>query len=102
MMRWLVLILLFTAPMLAGCGTPQEPKIITKTVNVEVAVPCIDKAKLPARPALMTLEQIRAALAAAPLFDDRMKIIVAQLRLYSGWTPVIEGALAGCATVPSP
>lgn len=94
MRLWLLLALLFTLPMLASCGHTPDAKVDTQTVDKAVPVPC--DPPLPPRPALMTKDQIKAALAAAPTLDDRAKIITSQLLLYLGWTPTIEGALQGC------
>lgn len=93
-------ICLAAAIFLAGCTTPPspEPVIITKEVKVAVTVPC--KPTLPARPNLMTKEQIKGALAVAPSLDDKVKIMTEQLLLYVGWMPIVEGALTGCGTAP--
>lgn len=93
-------IILFIA--LAGCATPAppEPIVITKEVKVAVAVPC--KPTLPARPNLMTKEQIKAVIAVAQSLDDKVKIVTEQLLLYVGWVPVVEAALDGCGKVPVP
>lgn len=93
-MRLLALAFLFV---LASCATP-EPKIETKPVNIAVPVKC--GVELGERPMLQTKEVIAKALAAAPTFDDRLKIVSEQLLLYMGWTPKVEGALSGCVTVP--
>lgn len=100
MNRWTILFTVMLAvSFFTGCATTTpDPVIVTKTVEKAVPTPC--KPTLPPRPALMTLEQIRAALAEAPTVDDQVKIITGQLILYAGWTPTIEGALSGCATVP--
>lgn len=83
---------------LASCGTPSETKIETKPVNIAVPVTCgVD---LGERPMLQTKDVIAKALAAAPTFDDRLKIVTEQLLLYLIWTPKVEGALTGCVTVP--
>lgn len=91
---WLALALVFTLPMLQGCGHVRDAKVETQIVEKAVPVPC--NPPLPPRPALMTKAEIKAALAAAPTLDDRAKIITTQLLLYLGWTPTIEGALQGC------
>ncbi len=78
---------------LAACATP-ETKIDTVPVDVAVPVPC--KPDLGARPALLTKEQIKAALDAAPVHDDKVKIITEQLLLYLGWTAKVEAGLKGC------
>ena len=78
---------------LAACATP-EPRVVTKEVKVAVPTPC--KPDLGPRPALMTKDQIKTALAAAPTLDDKTKIITEQLLLYIGWTPVVEAGLKGC------
>jgi hypothetical protein len=88
-------ILCFT---LVGCATP-EPRIVTKEVKVAVPTPC--KPTLGQRPALMTKDQVKVALASAPTFDDKTKIITEQLLLYIGWTPIVEAGLKGCAGVPN-
>lgn len=90
---------LMAAPMLAACSTP-EPQIITKEVHIAVPTPC--DPTLPARPALMDKDQVKAALATAPAFDDRVKILSSQLLLYMGWTPIVEAALNGCKSAPPP
>jgi len=82
------LILLLTA-----CGTTRE-RIVIQEVKVSVPVPC--DPTLPQRPALMTKEKVRAAMAAALNLDDRIKIVTEQLLLHIGWVPVIEGGLRGC------
>lgn len=87
------LLIAFLCMLLAACQTP-EPSIVTQTVEVAVPVPC--KPNLGQRPALMAKEQIKAALATTPTFDDRMKIIAEQLAMYVGWTPVVEAGLKGC------
>jgi len=84
---------------LTGCGTPPEPKIVTQTVKVEVPVPC--KPDLGQRPALMTKDQINAALVAAPNFDERVRLLTDQLLLYMGWMPQVEAAVKGCSQVPA-
>lgn len=91
---WLLLALIFTLPMLATCGHTPDAKVETQVVEKAVPVPC--NPPLPPRPALMTKDQIKAALAVAPTFDDRAKIVATQLLLYMGWLPTIEGALQGC------
>lgn len=86
---------------LGGCPTPQtpEPEIKVDIAKVAVTLPC--KPTLPARPKLMTKEQIKGALVVAPTLDDKVKIVTEQLLSYIGWTPVVEGALEGCGKVPS-
>ena len=81
-----------------GCTTPPEPGIITKTANVAVPTPC--KPDLGPRPELMTKDQLKSAVAAASNFDDRVKVLTAQVLLYIGWVPVIEAGLKGCEGVP--
>ena len=78
---------------LMSCA-PSEPKIVTQIVEVAVPVPC--KPDLGGRPALLTKEQIKAALEVAPVHDDKVKIITEQLLLYLGWTPKVEAGLKGC------
>lgn len=94
-MRWTLVLCLC----LAACGTPPEPVVVTKEVKVAVPTPC--KPTIGQRPALLTKDQIKAALAAAPLFDDKMKIVTEQLLLYIGWAPVVEAALKGCEGSPN-
>lgn len=91
-----VLAILFA---LASCAHP-EPVIVTKEVNVAVPVHCTPQ--VGTRPMLQDKDTIAKALAAAPTFDDRLKIVTEQLLLYAGWTPKVEAALAGCAGVQIP
>jgi hypothetical protein len=84
--------------LLYGCSTP-EPKIVTQIVKEAVPTPC--NPKLDPRPALMTKDQIRTSLAAAPNIDDRVKILTTQVLLYLGWVPELEAGLNGCKGVPS-
>jgi hypothetical protein len=86
--------------MLASCGTPPEPVIQTKIVEKAVPVPC-KKPDLGPRPLLQGKDEIAKALAAAPTFDDRLKIVTEQLLLYVGWTPKVEAGLDGCTSVPN-
>ena len=89
--------------LLASCGTPPEPKIVTQEVKVAVPTPCHPD-NLGERPMLQTKDAVAKALAAAPTFDDRLKIVTEQLLLYMGWTPKVEAALSGCegaSTVPN-
>ena len=88
------------AAFLGGCPGPQtpEPEIKVDVAKVAVTVPC--KPTLPARPTLMTKEQIKGALAITPTLDDKVKIVTEQLLLYMGWTPIVEGALEGCGKIP--
>lgn len=83
---------------LFACATPT-PVVVTKTVNVAVPTPC--KPDLGVRPPLMTSDQIKAAVAATPVFDDKIKILTDQLLLHMGWVPVLEKALTGCEGVPT-
>ena len=92
------ILLVFVAVWLFGCAAP-EPKIVTETVKVAVPTPC--DPKLAPRPDLMTRDQIKAALAAAPSFDDRVKILTTQVLLYVGWVPEVVAALNGCKGVPA-
>ena len=85
--------------LLAACTTP-EPQIITKEVKIAVPTPCSPDTG--PRPALMTKDQVKTALAASPAFDDRVKILSNQLLLYMGWTPIVEAALSGCKSAPPP
>lgn len=95
-----ILCFLFIASIvLVGCTTPQDPVI--KTVTVEKAVPVKCTVTLGDRPDLQTRDVLAKALAAAPSFDDRMKIVTEQLLLYMGWTPKVEAALSGCSNVPN-
>lgn len=91
------ILIIAPALLLAACSLPQEPKIVTVTVEKAVPVPCT--VKLGDRPDLQTKDAITKALAAAPDFDDRLKIVTEQLLLYMGWTPKVEAALVGCATL---
>lgn len=95
-MNRLALIILVTAVAvaLAGCPAPPDPQVVTREVKVAVPVPC--KPNLGARPALKTYDEIKAALAAAPNFDEKTKLITEQLLLYIGWVPKLEAGLAGC------
>lgn len=82
---------------LAGCNTP-EPIVITKVVKEAVPTPCTPD--LGQRPALMTRDQVGAAIAMAPALDDQIKIVADQLLLYMGWIPAVEAGLKGCAGAP--
>lgn len=93
-----VALLIIFCGVLFGCATP-EPKIVTQTVKVAVPTPCTPN--LGMRPALMTKDQIKAALDAAPGLDDRVKILTTQVLLYVGWVPVLEAGLNGCKGTPT-
>ena len=77
----------------SACAAP-DPRIVTKEVKVAVPTPC--KPDIGPRPALLTKDQIKDALAKAPTLDDKTKIITEQLLLYIGWTPRVEAGLSGC------
>lgn len=99
MMRIVFLAAIF---LLTGCASaPPAPEIQTKDVHVGVAQPCKVDTK-DQRPSLMTLPQVRAALAAAPSVDDKAKIVTTQLLAYMGWLPVVEAAMQGCQMPPDP
>lgn len=83
--------------LLTGCGAKPEPVVRTVTVEKAVPVPC--KPTLPARPKLLTKDQIKVAVQGAATLDDQLKIVMEQLFLYLGWVPTVEGALQGCTTV---
>ena len=83
---------------LVGCAAP-EPKIVKQEVRIEVPVVCAPQ--LPPRPQLMTKDDLKAAMDGAATFDDRVKILAAQVLLYVGWVPVVEAALDGCSRVPA-
>lgn len=85
---------------LTACAARPDAKVEVHEVKVAVPVPC--PVKLGDRPELRSKEQIASDLAAAPTFDDRIKILSEQLLLYIGWVPKVEGALAGCVAVPKP
>lgn len=82
---------------LVGCSTP-DPVVVTKEVKIAVPTPC--NPKLPDRPALMTKDQLKGSLAAAPNLDERVKILTTQVLLYIGWVPEIEAGLNGCKGAP--
>lgn len=90
---------LATLLLLAGCAHRDQnaaPEVKTQIVNVAVPQPCrTDEHKQ--RPVLMTTDQIRAALAAAPNVDSKAQIVMSQLVLYMGWLPVVESAIDGCS-----
>lgn len=82
--------------LLAGCATTPPASIIqTQEVDKAIPVSCAPT-NMPVRPDLMTKDQVKAALAAATDFDDRVKIVSEQLLAYMGWTPAVEAALKGC------
>jgi PBP1b-binding outer membrane lipoprotein LpoB len=91
-----VILAAFLALFLASCAsTTPEPRVVTQPVNIAVARPC--NPDLGPRPALLTKEQIKAALLAAPTTDDKVKIMAEQLAIWVGWGPKVEAGLAGCA-----
>lgn len=96
---FLLLFFILVVLPVAGCGTARDPQIITKEVKVAVPTPCTPE--LGQRPKLMTFDEIKAALAAAPNSDAKTKIITEQLLLYVGWMPKVEAGLKGCGGTES-
>lgn len=80
---------------LAGCAThPVEPKIVTKTVEVPVPVPCPDK-RLPRQPP----PDAAKAVAAVPFgdMDDLVKLLLAGRVMRDQRLAEDEAQIAACA-----
>lgn len=90
------LIFLAVAMSQAGCTWDDPPRTETRDVNIAVAQPCTVDTKNQ-RPALLNLDQLRAAIVVAPNSDTRAQIITNQLLAHMGWLPVVEDAMKGCS-----
>ena len=89
---------LIAAMALTGCATRQGPDhVITKTVLVPVATPCVANDR-PAPPQDLTPAQLLAA----PDFAARYQMLAAWWTLARPFLAGDEAQLAACAKVPAP
>ena len=90
-MKWFAVFL--AAALLSGCATmPPDPVIVTKTVNVPVAVKCAPNPP-PVKPDFAAMD---AAIKAAPDIFETAKLIAIRELAHVGYEGEQEAALAGC------